>query len=149
MGWSNSPGSGSLLGSLASAVTGTIGGISALLSGNSVSQVKDIYAQFLKLQRERRPFEVSTGKRLYKNMLIKSVATSTTDKTENSLMLKVVLHEILIVSTKTLTISAPPSAQKSPEVTTPTTDEGTKQLGPAPAFSAGQGQEAINPRARH
>ena len=145
VGWSNSPGSASLLGSLASAVTGTLGGISSLLTGNSVSQVKDIYDKFLTLQRERRPFEVNTGKRLYKNMLIRSIDTSTTDKTENSLMLRVALHEILVVSTKTLTISAPPAAQKSPEVTTPTTDAGTKQLAPTTTSNAGAGRGAINP----
>lgn len=145
VGWSNSPGSAGLFGSLASAVTGTIGGVGSLLTGNSVSQVKDIYDKFLKLQRERRPFDVSTGKRLYKNMLIRSIDTSTTSKTENALLLRVALREILVVSTKTLTISAPPEDQENPEVTEPTTDAGTKQLAPATTYNEGAGSGAINP----
>lgn len=148
-GWSNSPSSNSLLGSLASAVTGTLGGLSSIVSGNAVSQVKDIYDKFLKLQNTRTPFQVNTGKRLYENMLIQSITETTDKETENSLVLRIAMKQVLIVTTKTLTISAPPAAQKSPQVTTPTTDEGTKQLAPAPAFSAGQGQEAINPTLRH
>jgi hypothetical protein len=139
VGWSNSPGSSNLFGSLASAIA----------SGNAVSQVKDIYDKFLTLQRTRTPFEVSTGKRLYTNMLIRSMHTSTAKDTENSLIIKVTMRQVLIVTTKVLTISAPPEAQKDPSATSPTSDEGTKQLGPAPSFSSTQGDSAINPQLRH
>jgi hypothetical protein len=149
VGWSNSPGSSNLFGSLASAVTGTIAGISSIASGNAVSQVKDIYDKFLTLQRTRTPFEVNTGKRLYTNMLIRSMHTSTAKDTENSLIVKVTMRQVLIVTTKVLTISAPPEAQKDPSATSPTSDEGTKQLGPAPSFSSTQGDSAINPQLRH
>ena len=149
VGWSNSPGSSNLFGSLASAVTGTLGGLSSIASGNSVSQVKDVYDKFLKLQRTRTPFDVNTGKRLYTNMLITSMQTASTKDTENALIIRVAMRQVLIVTTKVVTIEAPAASQKDPAVTSPTSDEGTKQLGPAPAYSAGQGQEAINPRLRH
>jgi hypothetical protein len=148
-GYSNSPGSSNLFGSLASAVTGTIGGLSSIFSGSAPSQVKDIYEKFLKLQRKREPFDILTGKRAYQNMLIQSISTTTEKDSENVLMMRIAFKQVLIVSTRTLTVAAPAGAQASPQTTAPTTNEGTKQLAPAPAFSAGQGQEAINPTLRH
>lgn len=145
VGYSNSPSSSNIFGSLANTITGTIGGLSSLFSGNSVSQVKDIYEKFLFLQNARTPFEVNTGKRLYQNMLVKSLQTTTTKETENSLILRVELREILIAVTQLLTYAAPTSAQKSPEVTTPITDAGTKQLVPATTYNAGAGRGSINP----
>lgn len=144
-GWSNSPGSSSLLGSLASAVTGTIGGISSLLSGNSVSQIKETYDNFQKLQNTRIPFEVNTGKRLYKNMLITSLATTTDAKSENILVLKIELRQVLIVTTQTLTVGAPAEDQATPSVTQAPVSAGVKQLTPASTFNAGAGRGAINP----
>lgn len=145
IGYSNSPGSSNLFGSLASAVTGTVSGISSILSGSAPSQVKDVYEKFLMLQRKREPFEVLTGKRKYTNMLIQSMSETTTKETENSLVLKIAMKQVLIVTTKTLTISAPASAQATPAVTTPTTNEGTKQLAPTTTYNAGAGRGAINP----
>ncbi len=149
-GYSNSPtAGGGVLGSIASAVSGTIGGISSLLSGNNTSQVKAIYAKFLDLQRSRAPFTVVTGKRTYYNMLVKSLHTSTTKESENSLIMRVVCRQIIIVSTKVVSVSAPASDQAAPAVTSPTSNEGTKQLGPAPTYNGDAGATAINPQLRH
>lgn len=144
-GWSNSPGSSSLLGSLASAVTGTIAGVQSLLTGNSVSQVKDIYAKFLALQESRVPMDVYTGKRVYRNMLIKSLSTRTDVNSENSLYLTVRLRQIIIVaSATTLSVTADASAQRSPGSTNPTADGGTRQLQPATNYNQGAGDASIS-----
>lgn len=146
-GWSNSPGSSNLFGSLASAVTGTLGGISSLLSGNSVSQIKETYSKFLELQNSRLPFEVNTGKRLYKDMLIRSLSTVTDKENENVLVLKIELRQVLIVTTQTLTVSAPAEDQATPSVTNGPVNSGVKQLTPASTYNAGAGRGAINPTA--
>lgn len=144
-GWSNSPSSDGILGSLGAAVTGTIAGVSAILSGNSTSQVKEIYTKLLELQATREPFTVYTGKRVYTNMLFKSLVVVTDDKSEHSLMVTAVLRQIIIVTTKTLVIAAPASSQASPETTAPPTNGGDKQLTSAPTFNESQGASAFNP----
>lgn len=60
---------------------------------------KDAYQMLLDLQKTRRPFDVVTGKRSYKNMLIKRLTTVTDEDTENALIVDVELREILMVST--------------------------------------------------
>lgn len=135
-GWSDSPGSSSLLGSLVSAVTGTIGGIESLLSGNSMSQVADVYKNFLAVQESRIPIDVYTGKRFYSNMLIKGLRCTTTKETENAILLTVRLRQIIIVSrAKTVSVNADPSNQDAPADTNPTADFGVKQLVPAPLYN--------------
>lgn len=137
-GWSNSPTSTNIIGSLLGAVTGTIGGISAILGGNSKSQVKDIYSKMLALQETREPFDVLTGKRAYTNMLIKSIRTDTDKETENSLVLTVVLQQIILVSVKSVKDAAPASSQNTPQQTMRATDKGTKSLEPAPNYNPGR-----------
>lgn len=82
-------------------------------------------------------------------MLVKAISTQTTKETENALILRVVCKQIIIVSTRTVNASAPAKAQASPETTQPTSNEGTKQLGPAPTYNGTAGADAINPQTRH
>lgn len=143
-GWSNSPGSSTLLGSIASAFTGTLGGVSSLLTGNSVSQIKDIYAKFLALQESRIPFDVYTGKRVYTNMLVQSCRTTTDKETENSLFLTVRLRQIIIVrSAVTLSVVSEDAAQEDPGDTSPTVDNGITQLEPAGEYNEDAGDASI------
>lgn len=138
-GWSNSPSSSSLLKSLLSPITGTINGVAALLSGNAASQVRDIYNNLLALQQSRIPFDVFTGKRVYTNMLIKALRTTTKVETENSLIITAVLQQVIIVTTQTVTISAPPENQSDPQRTQPTQNMGSVALKPAPNFNSTPG----------
>lgn len=114
--WSNSPNNAGplnqLLGAAANAspllqkvigVGELIGGVaSALSSGDPVTVQK--YKGLLKFYNDRRIFDVYTGKRVYKNMLIKSMATTTDVKTENSLILRVTMKQILMAKTQTVTV---------------------------------------------
>lgn len=127
-GWSDSPTVPGLLAGLANTVTSTVKGVSALLSGNTPTQVKDMYAKLLKLQADREPFDVYTGKRVYKSMLIKSLSTVTDRSTANVLMITVVLQQVIIVTTQLVTVSAPAANQTSPQTTAPVVQAGVKQL---------------------
>ncbi|MBS9443829.1 phage baseplate protein [Photorhabdus heterorhabditis] len=84
-----------------------------------------VYQQLLDLRASHKPFDVVTGKRLYKNMLIKDM-TITTDKTsENVLSVILNLREIIIVETSTEQ-AAPAENMKHPEDTAPVINVGTK-----------------------
>ena len=143
-GWSNSPGSQGLISSLNSAITGTVGGITSLLGGNSSSQVKEIYAKMLALQRSRELMDVFTGKRVYRNMMIKSLSTTTDKETEQALLLTIVLKEVIIAVTRVLTISAPAENQASPGTTSSVLNNGAKQLMPTTSANLAAARRAIN-----
>ncbi len=147
--WSNSPSgnpNGVIGSALAAAIafSGTIGAITAavqsvgavqsLLSGNAQDQVTSIYAQLLALQISGMPFDVFTGKRVYSDMLFKSLSVSTDSRNENSLLVTAVCRQIIIVNTTTVTIPINADAQKLPQSTTPVVNSGTQQLAPAPGF---------------
>lgn len=135
-GWSNSPTASGLLRGAEAAINGTINGVQSILNGNSESQVKAIYQQLLKMQADRELLDVYTGKRFYNNMLVKSLVTETNQETENSLIVTVTLRQLIIVTTRTLTLpgSAPASDSKNlkaPEKNTLTSNGGAKQAKPA------------------
>lgn len=95
------------------------------LTTPKIKTVRDIYEDLLKLQASRKPFDVSTGKRLYKDMLIKSISTTTDASSENSLVVSVVLRQIIIVQTKAAKLKA--ENQAKPNKTAPAADRGTIQ----------------------
>lgn len=132
--WSNSPSYSSLVGGLVGAVAQTLDGVQSLVTGNSASQVRETYQKLLKLQSDRIPFDVYTGKRAYKNMLLRSLTVETEKETENVLMVTAVLRQVIIVSTQTVTV---PSAavQADPASTAAPVDKGSKALVPAPNYT--------------
>ncbi len=81
-------------------------------------------------------FDVYTGKRVYKNMLVKALHEQTTQDTENSLIITATLRQVIIVSTRTLDLSSSnvatdPASLASPQKNTIPTNSGAKQLIPA------------------
>jgi len=111
-------------------LNGVIGGLvsGSLLSG-SIRTLRDVYEELLKLQGSRRTFDVSTGKRLYRNMLIRSLSTTTDATTENALIVTVVLRELIVVNTKVAKLK--PQAQANVAKTGPVVQRGTVQPGMA------------------
>lgn len=107
IGWSNS--------SLAS--------IGTLQFGNYSSST---YSDLLTLQKQRIPFDVSTGKRKYSNMLIQTLDTTTDAKTENSLIVTLHCREVIIVQTTTTQLQ-PAANMTSPQKTASTSNTGMKQ----------------------
>lgn len=66
---------------------------------------RKIYNQLLNLQKSREPFTIVTGKRVYNNMLIRSLKVVTNTDTENSLVVTADCQEVIIVSTKSYNFS--------------------------------------------
>jgi len=99
--------------------------------------LKNLYNQLLGLQTSRTLCQVFTGKRFYQNMIIRSV-TQTTDKdTENSLVVRLTMQEIIIVSVQFGTAtSTPASVQQEPQNTAPIVPQGNQILGDAPTFNS-------------
>ncbi|MDE9571261.1 phage baseplate protein, partial [Xenorhabdus bovienii] len=87
---------------------------------------KEIYEQLLKLKASKEPFDVTTGKRQYKNMLIRAIEVTTDKTSENVLMVTLTLREVIIVETQTAPVTAPPERMKYPLDTSPAIDKGTK-----------------------
>lgn len=88
------------------------------------SSPREIYQQLLDLRATKQPFDVITGKRDYKNMLIRAIEVTTDNTSENVLLVTLTLRQVIIVETKGKNV-APLENQKMPEVTGGTVDRGT------------------------
>lgn len=67
---------------------------------------KEVYQELLTLQRDRAPFDVITGKRIYNNMLIKTLEVITDKNSENVLRATLTLREVIITSTQTDSVAS-------------------------------------------
>lgn len=94
------------------------------------------YTNLLKMKDDRIPFDILTPQRKYTNMLIKSVAKHTDERTENALECTIMCRNVILVDTQTTTVP-PNSSQKTPQKTGSITNSGTKQTVPAPNYNAG------------
>ncbi|WP_456309773.1 phage baseplate protein [Serratia proteamaculans] len=65
----------------------------------------ETYDELLVLQRSRVPFDVTTGKRIYKNMLIRVLDVTTDRASENVLMATLTLREVLITATQSANVA--------------------------------------------
>lgn len=94
---------------------------------------RETYEQILELQASREPFDIVTGKREYRNMLITSIATTTDRSTENVLMVTLDCKKIVLVEAIEVAVSGkgPTSRQKLGQDTQSTRLGGEKQAQPA------------------
>lgn len=125
-GWSNST-----LSSLMSV-------ISDIFSGemSASDYVSSVYAYLLALQESRAPFDVTTSKRQYSNMLLAALQVTTDAQTSAVLMVQATCRQIIIVQTQATTLPDK-SAQKNPSSTAGVEDAGVKQVKPATPQSGG------------
>jgi hypothetical protein len=93
---------------------------------NSVMTLDETYAAMLELQESRVPFEVVTGKRIYTNMLFKSLRQTTDKNTDNVLSIQAILKHV-ILTTVTITSVPPRARQKNPAKTGATSKAGSKK----------------------
>ena len=102
---------------------------SALLNFvNGSGDVKDIYQQLLTLQSSLQPFSITTGKRKYTDMLMRSIRETTSKETENSLIVEIEFEQVILVTTSTSTTLLPPVAQQAdPSKTASPVNNGTQQ----------------------
>jgi hypothetical protein len=119
----------------AAQLANAVGSVVNVLSGNAGgSPSSAAYAFLLDVQRSRALFTIYTGKRVYKNMLIKSLATTTDAKTENSLIIRIGCRQILMAKTQTVTVPDS-SSMKSPQQNGATVNKGTVYPLPSPTYN--------------
>ena len=145
-GFSNSPNRTSAIGALAGfaaaqsgsaralvasaeAVSGVTTALSSLSGGKSA--VQQAYDNLLTLYRARTLFTIYTGKRVYKNMLIKSLTTTTDRETENSMIVRIGCKQILMAQTQTVTVPDS-SVMADPSKNAAVSDMGTTYPVPTP-----------------
>lgn len=143
LGWSNSPSSsGSIVNQLIGAAAAVsplatavanVGsivqgaqGILSEINGSGIDQIQAIYQNLLNLQMTRALFVVYTGKRVYTNMVCKSLSTVSDFKSAHTLPIKMVCRQVILVNTQT--VQLPKQYQAKPELTASTVDNGTKSV---------------------
>lgn len=128
-----SPAAAGLLGiasAASSLFTNPSAGTSGSFSGGAMQAsdyVAGIYSNLLQLQESRQPISVSSGLRVYDNMLIQSLRVRRDQRTQYVLNVQAVLRQIIVVSTQTATL-APQSSQKFPSSTADIINTGAQAL---------------------
>lgn len=122
VGWSESAGK----------LNGLVG--DSFLSGNTSLNI--VYQTLIQLQESAVPLVISTGKRLYTNMLIKSLGCSTDLQTENVLMIDLTFKKINLAQTSETEVLV--ENQANPAETSGVSDGGTVQPKPANTSVLGQ-----------
>jgi hypothetical protein len=110
-------------------------------AGGQSSFLNQLYDQVLALKQGKVLLTVSTGRRLYQNLLIKSISTISDRDTENILQLRLSLRQLILTTTQTVTTGQANQTQASqqliPAKTMPTQNSGTVSLAPATNFNSG------------
>jgi hypothetical protein len=75
-------------------------------SAESEGYVQAVYQALLTLQSSREVFNVSTGKRQYSSMLMRSVMVRTDEESENALMVVAIAQQIIITNTSSTAASS-------------------------------------------
>ena len=95
--------------------------------------LRTVYTKLLGLELGRVLLSVVTGKRQYKNLLIKALSVTTERTTENVLMIRVNLQQLILTTTQTVSLSS--SAQQSmPGKTAAPINRGNVSLGDGSSF---------------
>lgn len=104
------------------------GRLNGMVGDSILSETTGLIAVYEALQALQDNFirlVVSTGKRLYTNMLIKSLTCTTDLTTENILMIDITFKKVFIVQTSETTVLV--ENQQAPELTAQVQDAGTVQ----------------------
>lgn len=104
--------------------------MSIQFKGANQAELGDTYQSLLTLQDGDDVFDVTTLKRIYHNMQIKSLAVTTDKETENILKVMAEFQEVIIVSVQTTDGFPPKANQKNPKKTAKTKKSGSKSLAP-------------------
>lgn len=94
--------------------------------------LEETYQALLDLQAEREPFEIITGKRIYSDMLFKTISVTTDKATEQVLAVQCAFMQVILVDVVLTTV--PPRAKQANAGKTGGTEKaGAKQAKPDPA----------------
>jgi hypothetical protein len=104
-------------------------GWSAAFAGDLSANGNGVYGQLLSWQAALRPFDLYTGKRSYKSMLIQTLTVTTDSHSEFALMADIVCRQIIIVSTKVTQAATnkDPANQADPSSNATPTNNGEQQ----------------------
>lgn len=147
-GWSDSPNNSGILNQLIGAAANTspafqavigaaeaVGGVISMFGSNGNSTPsKRAYLQLVDMQANRFLFTIYTGKRVYRNMIIKSLHATGDAKTENSLIIRITCREILMTVTQTVTVPDS-SVMANPQQNGATVNMGVQSLLPSPTYN--------------
>ena len=100
--------------------------LNSVLDGSifrGLESANDVYKRLLKMQEERQQLKLSTGKRVYDNVIITKIQTTTTVDTENAAIIEVTFQEILLATTRTVALA---SIQQDISRTGGVVDQGNK-----------------------
>lgn len=99
-----------------------------------------VYAMLIDLQGSREPFDVSTGKRLYRSMLMSILSETTDHTTEHALIATVALREVIL----TYTQMGSTGNQQNPSQTSDPANRG--EVSPVPGNTAPSFSQVIGLR---
>jgi hypothetical protein len=91
-------------------------------------QINSIYDQLRALQTNRALFSIQTGKRLYNNMICKSLVVETDQKSENALFVIMNCKEVILVNSQTVLLSG--NVQADPGKTESAVPKGNQNVIP-------------------
>lgn len=91
-------------------------------------QINSIYDQLRTLQTNRALFSIQTGKRLYNNMICKSLVVETGEQTENALFVVMNCKEVILVNSQTVLLSG--NVQADPGKTESAVPKGNQNVIP-------------------
>lgn len=94
-------------------------------TGQYPGYVEDVYQMILALRDTRQPFDVYTGKRMLSSMLFGNITATTDETSENALMLRVRLQQVIISDTASSS-GATSDNQAQPQQTGPETNQGAQ-----------------------
>ncbi len=116
-----------------------LGELAALnpFGGGTSGGLSKLYEQLRNLQISRAPFDITTPKRVYRNMLLGTLTQTTDRATENCLAITATFQEVIIVSVATTT--APRNRQRFAADTGATQNAGKKSA----LFSLNEGVGAL------
>lgn len=108
---------------------------SSLQALGNPNYVQQIYDAILQLQSSRDTFDILTGKRQYKSMLLHRLHETTNENTENALMLTMEFRQVILTTTQTVTVPDT-SKMATPQATAAQQKTGKLSLGPGTNFNA-------------
>lgn len=104
-------------------------GWSTAFAGDLSANGNGVYGLLLSWQAALNPFDLYTGKRMYKSMLIQSLMVSTDSHSEFALMADIVCRQVIIVSTRVTQAATnkDPANQADPKSNAAPNDKGPQQ----------------------
>jgi hypothetical protein len=101
---------------------------SQLNTSGSPSFLRNVYASLIALKVAKVPFTVYTGKRIYTNMVFRAISMTGDKDTENSLIIRANIRQLITVSTSTFTIPVNTAQVANPQTSLGTTQAGNQNL---------------------